>query len=179
MEEATARYVEIGRAYQTLNDDKRRAQYDAALRGSRGHDFGSNVAPKTYESYRDAFDEAVTGLSEADLTTTLGVIVIAGGLAGCVVGSRLGDSRIAGRLLGSLVGCVLASRMAGVAFVSLYQESIARVAYKNECQRCVEQNLPMPESSPTGKWRQVLKKAATTVKEHIVRTLLGRSSRRC
>lgn len=178
MEEAKARFVEIGQAYETLNDDQRRAQYDNALRRSCGRGFSSNTPPQSYESYRDAFDETVAGLSETELAAALGVLSIVGSLVGSVVGSRLGNSA-GGRILGtagSLAGSMIASRMAGDAFLSLHQESVARVAYKKECQRCVEQGMPMPEPPPANKWRQALEKTMASVKAQVSQSTSATSS---
>jgi DnaJ-class molecular chaperone len=166
------KFVEIGQAYETLRDDQRRAQYDGALRSARGQVFSSNAPTQSYESYRDAFDETVAGLSEEELAAALGVISIVGSLIGSIVGSRLGNNSTGGRLLstaGSLVGSALTSRMAGEAFVSLHQESIARVAYRRECQRCVEQGMPMPEPPPVSKWQRALEKTVSSVKDQVSR----------
>ena len=170
VEEAKARFIEIGQAYETLSDDQRRAQYDAALRcTTRGPAVSSS---QSYESYRDAFDETVAGLSEAELAAALGALSIVGSLVGSLVGSRLGNSA-GGRFLGTaggLVGSALTSRMAGDAFISLHQESVARVAYKKECQRCVEQNMPMPEPPPTSKWQRAIEKTVASVKDQVSRS---------
>ncbi|GAX24890.1 DnaJ homolog subfamily B member 9 [Fistulifera solaris] len=169
-EEAKAKFVEIGQAYETLSDDQRRGQYDAALRSARGRIFSPPT--QSYESYRDVFDETVAGLSEEELAAALGVISIVGSLIGSVVGSRLGNNSTGGRWLstaGSLVGSALTSRMASEAFVSLHQESIARVAYRRECQRCVEQGMPMPEPPPVSKWQRALEKTVASVKDQVSR----------
>lgn len=172
VEEAKARFVEIGQAYETLSDDQRRAQYDAAFRcTTRAPVFGSKVSSQSYESYRDAFDETVAGLSEEELAAALGALSIVGSLVGSMVGSRLGNTA-GGRFLGtagSLVGSVLASQMAGEAFASLHQESVARVAYKKECQRCVEEGMPMPEPPPTSKWQRAIEKTVASVKDQVSR----------
>ncbi len=139
------------------------------MRSASGRTFSPPT--QTYESYRDVFDETVAGLSEEELAAALGVISIVGSLIGSVVGSRLGNST-GGRWLGaagSLVGSALTSRMAGEAFVSLHQESIARVAYKRECQRCVDQGMPMPEPPPVSQWQRALEKTVASVKDQVSR----------
>ncbi len=174
--------MEIGQAYETLSDSQLRAQYNNTLRRSHGREFasdrpcegnfGSKVSPESYENYRNTFDETVAGMSEDELAAALGVVSIVGSLVGSLIGSRLGN-RAGGRTLAtgfSLAGSMIASRMAGDAFLSIHQESIARVAYKKECQRCVEQGLPMPEPPPVKRWQLAVEKTVTAVKAKIDQT---------
>jgi DnaJ-class molecular chaperone len=164
-EEAKAKFVEIGAAYATLSDPHKRAMYDRDLRhGGPGiptynHNNSSTSsahadAAASYDSYRDAFDATVAGMSEAELAATVGIAAMVGGLVGSIVGNRMtkGSSSGASRLLakaGGLAGSKIASEMAVNAVHNLHQQSVQRLQYKEECRRAVEQGKSMPTRPAT------------------------------
>jgi hypothetical protein len=119
VQEAQAKFVEIGRAYEILSDEALRYEYDQSLRsgtssgyrtsnndsysgGGGGGGFGTTSASssthefsaKDFESYRDFFDATVAGMSEADLAAAVGTAAMIGSLFGSLVGSRLGAGAV-------------------------------------------------------------------------------------
>jgi len=106
--EAQAKFVEIGRAYETLSDDSLRAEYDQSLRGGFSSGFGSRshggssvyeasssprASDKDFEKFRDFFDTTVAGMSEADLAAAVGTAAMIGGFIGTILGSRFGAGK--------------------------------------------------------------------------------------
>lgn len=171
VEEAKARFVEIGQAYETLSDPDKRRVYDRELRSGRtpnsSSGFGggggssyNNVNAKTYDSYMDAFDETVAGMSEAELAATIGTVAALAGIVGSLVGSRMlggGAERSASGgqhasrgssilgSVGSVVGGMVASEIASSSVRALHQDSMKRLSYREECRRAVERGEPPPE----------------------------------
>ncbi len=168
-EEAKAKFIEIGEAYETLSDPVKRQAYDRELRKSGGrqpnsfqtnHSAGSNA--QAYDNYMDAFDETVAGMSEAELAATIGAVSAIAGIVGSIVGSRVlggqkqnaGGSHGAARgsflsAAGSVVGGLVASEIASSSVRALHEDSIKRLSYKQECKRAVERGEPIPEPPET------------------------------
>ena len=115
IQEAQAKFVEIGRAYEVLSDALLRREYDQTLRGgfnsaSGGRQGGGGsgggggfsaaqgstheFSAKDFENYRDFFDTTVAGMSEADLAAAVGTAAMIGSLLGSLVGSRLGSGAV-------------------------------------------------------------------------------------
>lgn len=111
VQEAQAKFVEIGRAYEVLSEESSRREYDLSLRsgsasgfaggfGGRHSSTGASGGPtnsqeyefsaEDFENYRDFFDATVAGMSEADLAKAVGTAAMIGSLVGSLVGSRLG-----------------------------------------------------------------------------------------
>mmetsp|Transcript_12215 Transcript_12215/g.30886 ORF Transcript_12215/g.30886 Transcript_12215/m.30886 type:complete len:302 (+) Transcript_12215:150-1055(+) len=167
-EEAKAKFIEIGEAYETLSDPVKRQVYDRELRASGGRQpnaFKTNASggvPNTqaYDNYMDAFDATVAGISEAELAATVGTISAVAGIVGSIVGSRvLGGQQQNARgnaargsflsTAGSVVGGLVASEIASSSVRALHQDSIKRLSYKEECRRAVERGEPIPEPPET------------------------------
>lgn len=120
-QEAQAKFVEIGRAYEILSDDSLRREYDLTLKNgsysagtNSGFASGFNTtsssstsgaggfhssstshtyaaSEKEFENYRDFFDATVAGMSEEDLAAAVGTAAMIGNLVGSVLGSRFGS----------------------------------------------------------------------------------------
>lgn len=169
-EEAKAKFIEIGEAYETLSDPIKRRAYDRELRSSGGRPPKSNFSggattadAQAYDNYMDAFDATVAGMSEEELAATMGAVTALAGIVGSLVGSRVlgGKSHhqqrsaggaAKGSLLstaGSMVGGLVASELASSSVRALHQDSINRLNYKQECRRAVERGEPMPEPPKT------------------------------
>ena len=172
-EEAKAKFVEIGAAYETLSDPVQRRMYDQELRTggrSSGHAFSTsqgfsaggfpNFSEQQYNSYRDVFDATVASMSEEELTAAVGAVTMLASVVGGIVGSRLlsGSSRRSGTaargssagssalgVAGSMIGSVVASELASSGVRALHQESVERLAYKEECRRAVERGESVPD----------------------------------
>ena len=131
-----------------------------------------------YENYRDFFDANVAGMSEAELAAAIGTVAAVAGVVGSIVGSKMmrgsGSSSSRGggagssflSAAGSMVGSMVASELAASSVRALHQQSIGRVAYKEECRRCVERGEPMPDPPPSssGKVEEVFQKAVDVFK---------------
>lgn len=177
-EEAKARFVEIGAAYETLRDPVRRRQYDQELRSgwqacsastyrhtNSGDDseFGQfSFSEQNYDNYRDIFDATVAGMSEEELSAAVGTVAAVAGIVGSLIGSRIlsgGRGRGAGArsstgggggnsilsVAGSMIGSMVASEVAAASVRALHQESVQRIAYKEECRRAIARGEPIPD----------------------------------
>jgi curved DNA-binding protein CbpA len=165
------RFIQIGHAYEILSDPTKRARYDRELRNSTrtpsSNPFASyfdNNNPndtsrpsnvynyddqeQSYQSYRQAFDDHIANMSEAEVAAVVGVASVVGGLVGSIIGSKLGSnstgqaggsrgvaSEVGSTLLaslGSMAGSMLASQAAAEVVRSIHQQSVERVAYQRQ-----------------------------------------------
>lgn len=158
IEEAKAKFIEIGVAYGTLSDPAKRRIYDRELRTGKipnGFGSGANFTEQTYESYMDAFDATVAGMSERELAIAVGTIGAVAGLVGSVVGGRMLGRRSSGARgsilsgVGSIVGSVVAQEAAHSSVRALHRDSINRLTYKEECRRALERGEPIPDPPQT------------------------------
>lgn len=179
-EEAKAKFIEIGAAYETLSDPVKRRMYDQELRSGQrpaGDGFSSgfngcsdgfsshSFNEQQYNSYRDFFDETVASMSEEELAAAVGAVTMLASVVGGIVGSRLlsggcrkgaadaargGAGSSALGVAGSMIGSVLASELASSGVRALHQESLQRIAYKEECRRAVERGESVPNRPRSG-----------------------------
>ena len=136
--DAQQQFVRIGRAYEVLSQD--RTAYDRARRRNNSGSYARPYASSTsfagaasyarrranhpqpqqqqqeyasYDSYRQAFDATMAGLSEDELNELRGVAAVVGGLIGSLVGARLSTSNnVLLRTMGAVVGSQLVSEAA-------------------------------------------------------------------
>jgi len=171
-QEAKARFVEIGEAYETLSDPARRQMYDKELRAMGGRKskkftkrpHGDVSDDRVYENYVGAFDATVAGMSEAELAAAIGTVSVLAGIVGSVIGSRVLNGSTRGQQngsrgntartsilssAGSMVGGIVASELASSSLRSLHQDSINRLSYKEDCRRAMERGEPTPERPQT------------------------------
>ena len=164
VQEAQAKFVEIGRAYEVLSDVLLRKEYDQSLRGGYGRASGGSrqgtggssggdgipfsaaqgftdeFSAKDFENYRDFFDTTVAGMSEADLAAAVGTAAMIGSLLGSLVGSRLGSgagSHGSRSAAGGAASGVLATAgsMIGSMVASEMAASSVRALHKSSIQR--------------------------------------------
>lgn len=180
-EAAKARFCAIGQAYEVLSNPTERSNYDRELR-QRGKSsrpsstaFSSSQSSHSYESYQDAFDATVAGMSEEELAVAIGAISVVAGIVGSIVASRLlsgssapnSTSRSAAgsaassflSSAGSLVGSMVASHAAAEAARTLHSQAVDKIAYKEEVQRCAARGEPMPQPPPKAKWEDTFQRA--------------------
>jgi curved DNA-binding protein CbpA len=180
VEESKALFIEVGQAYENLSDPALRAKYDREIRSgarptnteqraSGGTGQRSSAAEeRAYDSYREAFDAHVAGMSEADLRATMGVAAVLGSVLGSIIGSRVGGK--GGSILssvGSLAGSMMASQAASEAVLSLHQNSVERLANEDARRAAVErgEEVPPQEVPLAQKWKEKMKQAVESVKE--------------
>ena len=185
-EEAKAKFVEIGAAYETLSDPVKRRAYNQELRtghrtsgdnfsqGFSGRGF-SNFSEKQYDNYRDAFDATVASMSEEELAAAVGAVTMLASVFGSIVGSRLlsggGSKGNNGRsvgssalgVAGSMVGSMVASELASSGVRALHQESVERIAYREECRRAVAEGKAIPDRPRSRGLGKVFKNAVENV----------------
>jgi curved DNA-binding protein CbpA len=121
----------------------------------------SSVSEQSYDNYRDIFDATVAGMSEEELAAVIGTVATVAGIMGSIIGSRVlnggrsrgarcsagaveGGSNILS-LAGSMIGSVVAKEVAVSSVRALHQESVQRLAYKEECQRALARGERIPD----------------------------------
>jgi curved DNA-binding protein CbpA len=129
---------------------------------------------RAYNNYRDAFDATVAGMSEEELSAAIGTVAALAGLVGRIIGSHVlsgggrhgsrsaaGSAAAAGArsssvlsVAGATIGSMVASEIAAWSVRALHQESVQRLAYKEDCRRAVERGEPMPDPPQTGNFLQ-------------------------
>lgn len=194
-EEAQQQFVKIGEAYEVLSDPAQRAAYDRDL--ANGFTFGGNQQhptsgstnsssyehgsahtgqtytrpTKSYESYREAFDDHVAHMSEDELRAAMGTAAVIGSILGSIVGSRLahkfaGNNAVAKTVIqtaGSLFGSTVGSE-AGVGLVlNVHQQSRDRISYEERKRVAMERGEPLPEPPKKG-WSDLRESLSKTVK---------------
>jgi hypothetical protein len=109
-------------------------------------------------------------MSEAELAAAVGTAAMVASLVGSIAGSRMmqgnkskGGSSILGAA-GSIMGSMVASEMAASSVRALHQQSIQKIAYKEDCRRAVERGDPTPDAPPSSTWEEVLQKTMDAVK---------------
>jgi len=191
-EAATEQFVKIGHAYEVLSDPTSRSAYDRELKYGRptagstntnanynanynnsNSSYGDNNSSssntyerppaKSYDTYREAFDNHLAGMSEDELRAAMGAAAVIGGLVGSLLGSGLGkkfagNSKVgraifetAGSLLGSTVGSE-----AGVGLVqNVHGQSRDRITYEERKRVAQQRGQPLPEKPKEG-WEDLM-----------------------
>ena len=170
-EQAKARFVEIGRAYEVLKDPVQRKQYDRQLRaGTTWHAAAAATGAQQeaeFETYADAFDAHVAGMTEAELYAAMGAASVVGSLIGGLVGGRIVGKGVLGTA-GSLVGSAMASEAASSMVKSLHQASVERNAYRLERQAAMERGEEMPPIERRN-WQDIVGQTVNSFKETVAR----------
>jgi len=159
-EEVKAKFIEVGQAYETLREPKKRHKYDEELRTGKGrtHEFKKPTSSFTdFQSYEDLFDSTVSGMSEAELAATMEAVSVVAGILGSVVGKKMvggsgANANARSSLLssaGAAFGGYVASEMASSSVRAIHQDSINRIEYKKECRiaRSNGQSMPKPPTT--------------------------------
>jgi curved DNA-binding protein CbpA len=190
---AKEEFVKIGAAYEVLSDPSSRSAYDRDLASGRQQHQQANSTSyaaghadttedyqrpsKTYETYREAFDDHVAHMSEDELRAAMGTAAIIGGLVGSLLGSGLarkaaGNNKLVGALFetaGSFLGSTVGSE-AGVGIVrNAHVQSRDRITYEERKRFAMERGEPIPEAPKEG-WsdlRDNLSKTMNSVKDQV------------
>ncbi|KAG7374530.1 chaperone protein DNAj [Nitzschia inconspicua] len=184
------KFIEIGIAYETLSDEVKRRQYDEKLRSGQGayastnhshndhadFDNFSSCSEKSYDNYRDIFDATVAGLSEEELAAAVGAVALVAGLVGSMIGSRMLSSNGGGAVrgsvsggssllsvAGSMIGSAVATEISVSSVRALHQESVQRIAYKEECQRAAARGGAIPDPPRSANFGNLLKQSFDSV----------------
>jgi hypothetical protein len=180
-------YSQQGRRTSTNNDGNPFEGSSTSFRNSNGN----NSDQKTYDSYRDFFDATVAGMSEEELAAAVGTVAVVASVVGSMLGSRMmsrssnrggresgGANNVLGSV-GSMVGSMIASEVAAASVRALHQESVQRVAYREECRRAVERGEPIPNPPvSTNQFGEFLHKTIDTVK-NVTQCAMGNDANQC
>lgn len=180
-EEAKAKFIQIGQAYEVLSDPTTRRIYDQEIRrGGRRASYngfgntsgygngGASPSDQAYDKYRDAFDTAAASMSESDLAT----IARLAGVVGAVLSSRMlggaddGTRRKSASGKRSVLvsaGSAMGGLAASASVRALHRDSLKRLSHKEECRKAVERGEPMPPPPKTSSMGTVFKKALESV----------------
>jgi curved DNA-binding protein CbpA len=174
VDEAKAMFIEIGQAYETLSDPTLRAKYDRELSGGvfSSNNRSQQTQQRAYDSYREAFDANVAGMSEAEVRAAMGVAAMVGSVLGSMIGSRMGASNGCNKggsilsTVGSLAGSMMASQAASEAVLSLHQSSVERLANDDARRAAVGrgEEIPPQEVPLAQKWKEKVKETVEFVK---------------
>ena len=154
-EEANAKFVLIGQAYEVLRDPIKRAQYDRESQGGTfafkrpqrpTNDDGDDAqADKDFDNFMNMFDETVAGMSEAELNMAMGAAAVVGGLVGSVLASRAAKSNSFLSSAVQMVGSSVASRAASSLVQSVHTDSQQRVLDREERNAAIARGESVPE----------------------------------
>ena len=112
--EAKAKFIEIGRAYETLSDPQNRAMYDERLQSGGFRSFMPNfTTPGSFQKYSDAYDETRKEKSRAAVAAAATVGSVVGWAVGRRIGGGCGTIKGAlGSIAGGIVGSSLGTEVA-------------------------------------------------------------------
>lgn len=130
--EAKAKFIEIGRAYETLSDPEKRAMYDERLKSGGFRSYMPNFTPPgSFQKYSDAYDETRNERYRA----AVGVAATVGSVVGWAVGRRIGGGcgtikGALGGIAGGIVGSSLGTEVAVTSTKALQQNSVEKIESK-------------------------------------------------
>ena len=181
------RFVQIGEAYEVLSNPSKRLEYDHELKyGQNGRHKvrrrrdkeGEEEEFGNFDSYRKAFDEHVSNMSEEELNAAIGLASVVGSVIGSFVGAKLASSnnknnRSSNSFLGfagSMLGSAIGGQLAGECVKSVHESSIERMKDNTENsqkhkksyhyhERSSNTNNQNSTSSSSDKWKQAFEAA--------------------
>jgi len=172
-EAAKEQFVKIGEAYEVLSDPSSRSAYDRDLASGRPFDSTSNTnttagnsyeyayerpPKKSYDTYREAFDDRVGSMSEEELRGMMGAASVIGSIVGSIIGSGLarkvaGNSKVGQTIFetaGSLLGSTVGSEASAGIVQNIHSQSRDRITYEERKRMAMERGEPIPEKPKEG-----------------------------
>lgn len=132
----------------------------------------SSTGGGTYESYRQAFDATMAGMSEEELRDVMGAASMIGGIVGGILGSRMmgNNSSPLMRNMGSVVGGMLASGAASALVETAHGQARERIGLEQERRERMArgETPPSVERGADQMWKDVLQATADVVLQKTV-----------
>ena len=131
----------------------------------------SQQQQQKYESYREAFDATMAGLSEDELRDVMGAAALIGSIVGSIAASRLlkKSNNALVRGVGSVIGSRVASEAATSMVATAHRQSTQRAALDQERRERIARGEPVDDvtsnNASTGKaWKDLAHAAQETAK---------------
>jgi curved DNA-binding protein CbpA len=119
---------------------------------------------EAYESYRQAFDDHMAGLSEDELNKLKTVASVVGSLVGTFCGSKMGNKmggkskfvQSIGSSAGSMMGSIVGSQVGTTLVDTVHTQSVDRIMYEEKKRSAMERGEPIPERPKSRGWSDIM-----------------------
>jgi len=150
-----------GSHYSTSTNHQQQDQYNSNNNShTYNYSYQSSEPPKDYESYRQAFDDRMSNLSQEELNTLKSVASVVGSVIGTVyaskMSSKIAGNSIIGRAIGNTAGNIAGSVVGGLAGETLvdtvHSQSLERKRYEERKRVATERGEAIPDRPNGGGW---------------------------